>query len=107
MPCLHTPEDPGRRRGNPSLLVPNHKCKSASARRDESRMRNTMLSISRRELLKQASMLPAAAALGSLTAQAGKPGRMLSTGWSWEGHGFTGGVGGLSIFGVGEGAKYW
>ncbi|HEY2933676.1 MAG TPA: twin-arginine translocation signal domain-containing protein [Acidobacteriota bacterium] len=65
-----------------------------------------MLSISRRELLKQASMLPAAAALGTLTAQAVKPGSVASAGWSWEGHGFTGGAG-LSIFGVGEGARYW
>jgi len=65
--------------------------------------------MSRRDLLRGALMLPTAGQpSGSLarSSDTTKLRRLANFGWSWEGQGFTGGAG-LSIYGLGEGAKYF
>jgi hypothetical protein len=68
-----------------------------------------MNSISRRDLIKGTLAVSAAGLLGSSFAQSANPAkniRLADFGWSWEGQGFVGGAG-ISIFGLGEGAKYF
>ena len=68
-----------------------------------------MTSISRRDLIKGALALPAVGLLTNSLVRASEPEkrvRLADFGWSWEGQGFVGGAG-LSIYGLGEGAKYF
>ena len=71
---------------------------------------NTMISMSRRDLIKGAlTVLPAMGPLGksfAMTTQPKKSVRLADVGWTWEGQGFVGGAG-LSIYGLGEGAEYF
>ena len=64
------------------------------------------MSISRRAWMARGLSLPAAGLIPTAVAGAARPSNLAAAGWVWEGQGLDGGVD-PSIFGVGEGARYF